>query len=308
MMANEFPKRIIITGAGGFVGRQIISKLSGSAEITAVDLNLVDLPVARFIVGDLEQPDVVAEAVGAGCDAVIHLATVPGGAAEQDPAAAKRANIDGTMALIEAAARKGNRPRFIFASSISALGSPLPARVDDDTPLAPELIYGVHKAMMEQWIAAMSKRGDIDGMSLRLPGIVARPMGPSGMKSAFMSNVFHLLKMGEPFVSPVSAEATMWLMSVGQVADNFIHALSLESDIRALTLPSTRTSMEELIATIIKQTDSDGDNISFEPDKKLEAAFGSYPPLTTENADDLGFQSDGSIENLVNAAFATLGS
>lgn len=88
-------------------------------------------------------------------------------------------------------------------------GDPLPAMVDDQTPLSPKMIYGGHMAMMEHAVAMFSNRGLIDGVTVRLPGILARPKGPSGMKSAFMSDLFHALKAGEAFACPVSAAGTI---------------------------------------------------------------------------------------------------
>ena len=88
-------------------------------------------------------------------------------------------------------------------------GDPLPAMVDDQTPLSPKMIYGGHMALMEHAVAMFSNRGLIDGVTVRLPGILARPKGPSGMKSAFMSDLFHALKTGEAFACPVSAAGTI---------------------------------------------------------------------------------------------------
>ena len=161
--------RIVITGAGGFVGRSLVQKLAGRHEIVAVDTHPVGIGAIEEVIGDLGDPSVLARAFARPCNAVIHLATVPGGAAERNPAEAKRVNIDATMALIDAAAASGGRPRFVFASSIAVFGDPLPPHVDDSTPLAPQMVYGAHKAMMETWISTQSRRGAIDGISLRLP-------------------------------------------------------------------------------------------------------------------------------------------
>lgn len=188
--------RIIITGGGGFVGLALASALEGQHDLVLVDHKL---GTRTGVVGNLCDPATIDRAFAGGCDAVVHLATVPGGAAEQDPMTAKNVNIDATMALAEAAAQSGASPRFIFASSIAVFGDPLPAFVDDNTPLAPRMIYGAHKALMEQWLATQTRRGAISALSLRLPGIIARPRGPSGMKSAFMSDVFHALKAGNLF-------------------------------------------------------------------------------------------------------------
>ena len=295
------PKRIIITGAGGFVGRTLIAGLGDGYEVVAIDNRLGDI---IGIEGDITDPDVIASAFANGCDAVVHLATVPGGAAELDPANAKLANVDATMALVEAAAATGACPKFIFASSIAVFGEPLPSYVDDDTPVSPKLLYGAHKAMMEQWIATQSRRGAVRGLSLRLPGIIARPRTASGMKSAFMSDVFHALKASEHFVAPVSADATMWLMSADKIAQNIIHALTLDDAALTLTLPALRVRFADLVTEIARQTQSDAQLVSYSPDTALEAAFGKQPPLTTRQADGLGFQYDGSLSALVAAALS----
>lgn len=298
--------RIVVTGAGGFVGRALIATIGAAHEIVALDCTPTGAGKLEAVVGDLGDAAVLARAFARGCDAVVHLATVPGGAAEQNPAEAWRVNVDATMALIDAAAACGNRPRFVFASSIAVFGDPLPAHVDDDTPLAPQLVYGAHKAMIEMWVATQSRRGAIDGVSLRLPGIVARPAGPSGMKSAFMSNIFHAARARSPFVAPVSAAATMWMMSVDCVAANIARALTCSTATPAFTLPALCVRFGDLVAEIAKATGSDPALFKYDSDPALEAAFGNQPPLMTAAADKLGFAHDGDLSALVASALASI--
>ena len=59
-------------------------------------------------------------------------------------------------------------------------------------------------------MADFSRRGWIDGFSSRLPGIVARPPEPSGLLSAFMSDIFWTLSAGRPFVCPVRLRLAWW--------------------------------------------------------------------------------------------------
>ena len=300
--------RIVITGAGGFVGRALVERLRDEHDLVGIDVG--PLPDGCLAVsGDLTDPSILEDAFSGGCDAVVHLATAPGGAAEADPALAKRVNIDATMAITEIAARRGKCPRFVFASSVAVFGAPLPALIDDGTPLSPRLVYGAHKAMMETWIASQSPRRAIDGLSLRLPGIVARPASAAGFKSAFMSDVFHALKADRGFVSPVSADATMWMLSVRCLIDNITHALTLPKGSaggRAITLPALRIPFRELVGEIAAQTGFDIGRVTYAPDVALEAAFGSLPPLLTPAADALGFVHDVNVTTLVAHALARL--
>ncbi len=305
--------RIIVTGAGGFVGRALVGLLvDGAHDVVGIDRTIERHAGIEAISGELTDPELMTRAFAGGCDAVVHLATTPGGAAELDPVGARRTNIDASMALTEAAAGTGRSPKFIFASSIAVFGASLPpGGVDDATPIAPQMLYGAHKAMIEQWIATLSRRGEIAGLSLRLPGIVARPATVSGMKSAFMSDVFHALRAKSPFVSPVCEGATMWLMSVDCVAAAIVHALGLAAPLprgRALTLPALRVRMGDLIAEIARQAGTDPGLVNYAPDAALEAAFGAQPALSTAYADELGFRHDRSLDRLVASALATIGS
>ncbi|RBP47174.1 NAD-dependent epimerase/dehydratase family protein [Arenicella xantha] len=308
--------RIIVTGAGGFVGRALVSRLAdlnSEHRIVAIDNaaeGIPSLPNVIAIAGDLRDVGILKEAFVDGCDAVVHLATMPGGAAEQNPDTAWQVNVEATMMLAEIAASGGASPRFVFASSIAALGKNLPSIVDDNTALAPSMLYGAHKAMMEQWLATLTRRGVLDAISLRLSGVVARPKGPSGMKSAFMSDVFHALINGERFVMPVSQHATCWLSSLDSAVSNFVHALPLELEcappVRAVTLPALHVTIGNLVAEIATQTGQPKELISYAPEAELDASFGRYPPLHADAARALQFGDDLSLTTLVRRTLSSI--
>lgn len=299
--------KVIVTGAAGFVGRALTAELLRLRHtVTAVDLDVDGLPdgVCR-VAGDLSDGAVRQAAMQTGFDAIVHLATLPGGAAEADPALSRRINLDATYDLIVEAAERAPGVRFVFASSIAVFGAPPSEGVDDATPLSPRLIYGGHKAMMEQAVALFSTRNMIDGVSLRLPGIVARPRGSQAMKSAFMSDVFHALREDLPFVCPVSAGARVWVQSVRACVTNLIHALGMDTSHlplnRAITLPACHFALGDLVGEIARKCGVLAERVRYEADPALETAFAAMPPLRADRAVALGFRADAGLPVLVGA-------
>jgi nucleoside-diphosphate-sugar epimerase len=308
-------KNILVTGAAGFIGEAVVTALASQNGIAVTATDAKPRPTGfdggvLYQEGDISDESLPSALCSEKFGAVIHLATLPSGAAEKDPSAAKRINLDATMALAERVSDQASPPRFVFASSIAVYTTHNVEAVDDETPVAPELLYGAHKAMAEVWLAALTRRGAIDAVSLRLPGIVARPRAPSGMTSAFWSDLFHALGSGERFVSPVSAQATTWLLSRSRTVENILHALEADSaampDNRALALPALRCEMAALVKAILNHAGQDEDLISYAPAAAVERIFGRYPPLITKKARSLGFRDDGDLKTLVRNVFTDI--
>jgi nucleoside-diphosphate-sugar epimerase len=295
---------ILITGAGGFVGRALVRQILANdapESLILLDRQFSGLPADPRIVkieGDLMDKSVQETAIGDGVDVLIHMATIPGGAAEGDRALSRRINIDASLDLFDAVAAKG-KPRIVFTSTIAVLPAPPPAHIDDATPLEPFLSYGAHKLMCEVYLADLHRRGEIEAVSMRLPGILARPKGPSGMKSAFISDMFHAAVAGAPFTCPTTPDGHIWAMSVEQVCRNLHHAMRMDAGLmpksRVVTLPALRFSMGEL-ANALKAI------VRFEPDALLESQFAAQPPLESRAAQKAGFQHDGNLDTLVSRA------
>lgn len=122
---------------------------------------------------------------------------------------ASAAEMDDEAALI----RKEAENYAQVERSLLALLNPnaaASAEDDRDTPGNPAMSYGAHKLAGEVMLADLSRRGMVDGLSLRLPGIVARPGVAAGHGSAFMSAVMHAASQDEPYAWPVSADAACW--------------------------------------------------------------------------------------------------
>jgi nucleoside-diphosphate-sugar epimerase len=306
-------RTIVITGAAGFVGSRLSQALLSHPDVADADFRLIDVregeledPRAVWCPGDISDPTFLNRAL-TGANTIFHLAAVLGGAAENDPALARRINVEAPIRMLETLREAGTCPRFVFASSIAVFGPPLPtAQVDDSTWPLPTMVYGAQKLMIEAAIEQYSARGWIDGISLRLPGIVARADADARLKSAFLNRLFYAVADGDDISLPVSSDGTSWLISVPTCVDAFVHAGLLPSERlgrrRTLTLPAQRIRMADLVDSLHRRFPNGRANVTYDIDPEVDAQFAAYPPLVTQLGDELGFVHDGSIDRLVERA------
>jgi nucleoside-diphosphate-sugar epimerase len=308
---EELMKAAVI-GAGGFVGRRLTGELL-RAETELAELVLVDHaplapvtdPRVKTLTGDFADRNLL-EGHLRGCDRVFLLASILGGAAEADYALARRVNVDATLSLMEFLRDENPATRLVFASTIAVYAKPLPEVVTDTTTMAPSMIYGAQKLMMEVAITNFATRGWLDGISLRLSGVMARDGADARLRTAFMSRLFYCVMRGEDIVLPVHPESTTWVTSIAKAAENFAHAGRLPQDVvgkdRAFTLPTLRLSFAELVAALFRRFPDSRSKVTYDPESELVALFGSYPEIRTGIADRLGFGRDRDADALVASA------
>lgn len=313
---------IVVTGANGFVGQALVARLRAVrslggqpiARLTALDTGFSGAAVAEFErwqAGSIADRAVVAACFDVPVDVVFHLASIPGGLAEQDYELGRDVNLGGTTLLLEAGKAQAERgapaPVFVFASTIAVFGSPLPPLVDDDTALHPQMTYGAQKLAGEILVADFSRRGWADGRSLRLPGVLARPPARTGQLSAFMSDMIRELGAGRAVTVPVGPQATTWASSIANIVDNLLHAATVDEAAldgrRSFTLPTLHFTFAELVRAVGAVRGQDvGGLVTWSPEPRIESLFGSSPPLVTPAADAAGFRHDGDLETLVRRA------
>jgi D-erythronate 2-dehydrogenase len=315
--------RVLVTGAGGFVGTALVERLLCEDTTEAYDLSELLLIDRRAdgrhsddrivtVAGDFGSPETLELLLSKPVDVVFHLASVPGAQAEAEPAEGDRVNLWGTLELFERVANqateRGHVARVVYASSVAVYGDSLPAVVDEHTVTRPTLSYGLHKLVGELILANFTRRGKLDGRSLRLPGIVARPTLSSGHGSAFMSQIFHAAQSGQFYTCPVSASATVWWMSLKCCVDNLLQAARLRPEVlhvgRVWTPPVLHLRVQEIVDALARRFGTC--NIDYAPVEAIERLFGRQPPLIDRRAINAGFRHDGSIDALITRALETL--
>lgn len=314
--------KVVVTGAAGFIGARLARALAARAELNdAADhafairrLVLADRvppedhasdPRIEAVGGDIGDPAFVSGLIDADTRVVFHLAGVMSGAAEKAFALGMRVNLDGSRNVFEACRALPRPARLVHASSIGVFGTPLPQRIDDQTPARPTLSYGAQKLACEILLEDYSRHGFIDGRALRLPGIVVRPPLPSGALSAFNSDLIREPLAGRAYTAPVGPDAVVWLMSAQRCVDNLIHAALLPAAAipsrRAINLPCVVASIAEIVAAIGRAGGADTAlRVSYASEAKLQAQFGGWPrDFHPARALELGFAADASIDAII---------
>ena len=310
--------KVLIIGGAGMVGRKLAERLAkdgklGSKAISSLALYDVVPPQkpagASFPVeistGDLPAPGETDKLVASKPDVIFHLAAIVSGEAEQDFDKGYRINLQGTMNLLDSVRRAGNKPRLVFTSSIAVFGAPFPEKIGDEFFQTPLTSYGTQKAIGELLISDYTRKGILDGVSIRLPTICVRPGAPNKAASGFFSNIMREPLAGKEAVLPVSEDVRHWHASPRAATGFLIHAATIDGDKlgarRALSMPGLSVTVGEQIEALRKVAgDKVVARIKREPDAFIQGIVAGWPRnFDTRRALELGFKPDASFEEII---------
>lgn len=318
--------RILITGGAGFLGSLLATSLLEQGTLAGkpfdqlvladlrapVDPALLDDPRVAVVEGDLTGniPALFAEPL----DAVFHLASAVSAECETDFDLGLHANLDTTRRLLDACreqqAGSASAPLFLFSSSVAVFGSdpelPLPELVDDRTLPTPQSSYGTHKLICEQLVADYTRKGYVDGRSVRLMTVSVRPGRPNGAASSFLSAIIREPLAGLPAVCPVAPELPVALASPDTTIAGILAVVEAPRDLAtsgrtALNLPALTVTVGEMIETLRAVAGDDvADLVRFEPDPDVARIVGGWPSrFESDRARALGLPRDEDFASVV---------
>ncbi len=312
--------KILILGGGGMVGQKLAHRLlahglNGTRDFT---LTLHDMgfppdgaPVDDKRTGNLADIGQVEGLAKERPDVIFHLASIVSGEAETNFDLGWNVNMHPTWRFLEAlraeheASGGTYRPRLVFTSSIAVFGGPYPDKIDDEFLCAPQTSYGAQKAICETLISDFSRKGFIDGLSIRLPTICVRPGKANLAASSFFSGIIREPLNGKEAILPVPDSVRHWHASPRAAAGFLTHAAGLSEasleNRRALNLPGVSCTVAEQIEALRDVAGNDVvARIKPKPDEAIMKIVQGWPRnFAPERAIALGFEAEKDFAEII---------
>lgn len=290
--AADFDGAVLITGAGGCIGSWAMALLANAGvRVVVYDLNkdlrrprllleAAQLDTVDWVTGDIGDTEAVARVVAEHeVQSIIHLAALQVPFCKADPPAGARANVLGTINVLEAARHAGIR-RLAYASSIAAV-SFLP---DADWL---ETLYGAYKLCNELTARVYLQDWNVPSVGIR-PGVVYGVGRDQGLTSKTTLAIL-AAAAGKPYTIPFTGPVSA--LHAGEVASAFIRAVSRDrSEARVFDLNGRATSVAEwleVLRAVAPQSELDmtGDELPFPAalsDAPIQEYLGDYGTVPLE--------------------------
>jgi nucleoside-diphosphate-sugar epimerase len=245
---------VLITGANGEIGHALVANLAQerNQSVVSLDLNALDPQIGRLvhreITGSILDNNLLERILAEfEVDLVFHLAALLSTRAEFTPMAAHHVNVEGTLNLLEFAARAGvarTACRIRLPSSIAACGLPIsmpdarraPCREDDwNKPitmsrcnkLCCDTLAGTAEALQ----AVVETRPPmVDFRCVRFPGLISAMTVPSGGTSDYASEIIHAAARREPYACFVRPDTRIPFMAMPDAIEALLKLASAPAD------------------------------------------------------------------------------
>lgn len=210
-------KRIVVTGAAGQIGTEMVAALReryGRENVLATDIRIPDNAAVDgpFALTDVTIGDSLDAAVARHqADTIFHLAAILSAVGEQRPQKTYEVNIGGLVNVLEVARARGCA--VFTPSSIAAFGPGTPADpAPQDTIQRPNTMYGVTKVAGELLCDYYHHRFGLDTRGVRYPGLVSWRTQPGGGTTDYAVEIYFEAVRSGRYECFLSAETQLDMM------------------------------------------------------------------------------------------------
>ncbi|QDX92799.1 L-threonine 3-dehydrogenase [Brevibacillus laterosporus] len=187
-------KRIMVTGALGQIGSELVTKLRsvyGTESVIATDIRHGEGQEGPFEILDVTDAKAMHDiAAKYKVDTMMHLAALLSATAEAKPLLAWNLNMGGLVNALEVA-RELNC-QFFTPSSIGAFGPTTPKdNTPQDTIQRPVTMYGVNKVSGELLCDYYYQKFGVDTRGVRFPGLISYVTPPGGGTTDYAVEIYY---------------------------------------------------------------------------------------------------------------------
>lgn len=230
-------KRLLVTGASGFMGSRVVEFYRGKYEICAPGHGELDIT---------DESEVISRLRDWRPDYVVHCAAISDiGRCDREPERSRDINVEGAVNLARASALVGAKCLLCSSDQVYA-GSAVRGPHRETEEVRPGNLYGREKLAAEERCMEVNP----DSVSLRLSWMYDRRTLNPGEHSDFLRTLLAKLRTSETLRYP--ANDMRGITDVNQVAENLEAAFALKGGVYNFGAPGTK-SMFDMVHSLFER-------------------------------------------------------
>ena len=291
-------KRIMITGALGQIGSELVGKLRdtyGNDNVLATDIRPTTDESGPFNVLDVTDAQKMYDlAKEFKADTMMHMAALLSATAEEKPLLAWNLNMGGLVNALETSRELGMQ--FFTPSSIGAFGPSTPTRnTPQDTLQRPTTRYGVNKVSGELLCDYYFQKFGVDTRGVRFPGLISHVAQPGGGTTDYAVDIYYQAIMKKSYTSYLEPGTYMDMMYMPDALQSIVDLMEADparlEHRNAFNVTAMSIEPDEIAASIRRHIPEF--ELAFDVDPARQAIADSWPDSIDASAakNEWGFKT-----------------